>query len=105
VHAVVPESRVTLDSALLRENVIVLALEVGTDLAKRALIVDLVTEARRVNDRQADTGPFLVQLKLDSRRLDAHALLEMGGGWVIAVLALHHAAAAEGVDEGCAAGT
>ena len=34
VHAVVPEARVTLDTALFGKNVIVLSLEVSNDLRK-----------------------------------------------------------------------
>ena len=54
VHTVVAEARVTLDPALLGENVVVLALEVLADLAKGGLVVNGVAEAGSVNDSKAD---------------------------------------------------
>lgn len=81
VDTVVAETRVTLDTRLLGENVIVLALEVTDDFAEAAdllaqmrppwldvvtsvpgLVVDLVTETGGVDDGQRDAGSFLVQL-------------------------------------------
>jgi hypothetical protein len=103
VHTVVTEARVTLDPALFSKNVVVLALEVGADLAKGGLVVNGVAEARSVDNGQADAGSLLVKLELNSSGLDADALLDMGSGWVVVVLTVKHMAAAESVDEGCPA--
>ena len=103
MHTVVAEARVTLDSALLGENVVVLALEVLADLAKGGLVVNGVAEAGSVDNGQADAGSLLIELKLDGSGLDAHALFDVGSGRVVVVLALEHGAAAESVDKGCPA--
>jgi hypothetical protein len=103
VHTVVAEARVTLDPALLGQNVVVLALEVGADLAKGGLVVNGVAEARSVDNGQADAGSLLVKLELNSSRLDADALLNVGSGWVVVVLTVKHMAAAKSVDKGCPA--
>jgi len=50
VHTVIPETRVSLDSRLLGKNVVVLALEVADDLAKRSFVVDLISKARGINN-------------------------------------------------------
>ena len=105
VDAVVPESRVTLDSALLGQNVVVLSLEVTRDFAKGCLVVNAVTETGSVHDGQRDTSSFLIQLELDSHRLNLDTLLEMRSGRVISVQRCEDLAVAESVDEGCAAGT
>lgn len=63
MDAVVAESGVTLDSGLLGDNVVVLSFDVANQLCKAGLVVDIVTEARRVNDRQRDAGAFLVELE------------------------------------------
>jgi hypothetical protein len=62
VHTVIAESGVTLDTGLLGENIVVLALEVARDLAETGLVVDLVTEARGIDNGQRDTGSLLVKL-------------------------------------------
>lgn len=103
VHTVVAEARVTLDPALFSENVIVLALEVGADLAEGGLVVNGIAEAGSVDNGQTDASSLLVQLKLDSSRLDANTLLNVGSRWVVVILTLKHRAAAESVDEGCPA--
>lgn len=103
VHTVVAEARVTLDPALLSENIIVLALEVGADLAEGGLVVNGIAEAGSVDNGQTDASSLLVQLKLDSGRLDANTLLNVGSRWVVIILTLKHRAAAESVDEGCPA--
>ena len=103
VHTVVAEARVTLDPALLGKNVVVLALEVGADLAEGGLVVDGVAEAGSVDNGQTDAGSLLIQLELDGGRLDANTLLNVGSRWVVVILALKHGAAAESVDEGCPA--
>jgi hypothetical protein len=105
MDAVVPESRVTLDSALLGQNVIVLSLEVARDFTKGRLVVNAVTETRSVHDGQRDTGSFLIQLELHSHRLDLDTLLEMRSGRIISVQRCEDLAVAESVDKGCAAGT
>lgn len=105
VHTVVAEARVTLDPALLGENVIVLAFKVGADLAEGSLVVNGVAKARGVDNGQADASSFLVKLELDGDGLDADALLDVGGGGIIVVAALQDGLAAEGVDEGRPAST
>jgi hypothetical protein len=104
VDTVVAETRVTLDPALLGKNVIVLAFKVGADLAKGGLVVNGIAEAGGVDNGQADAGSLLIELKLDGSGLDAHALFDVGSGWVVVVLTLEHGAAAEGVDKGCPTG-
>lgn len=52
VYTIVTEPRVTLDTRFLREDIIVLSLEVANNLAEGGLVVDLVTEAGCVNDCQ-----------------------------------------------------
>ena len=103
VDTVVAEARVTLDSALFGEDVVVLALEVGADLAEGGLVVNGITEAGSVDNGQADAGSLLVQLELDGSRLDADALLNVGSGRVVVILTVKHMATAESVDEGCPA--
>lgn len=88
VNAVVSEARITLDTRLLGQNVVVLPLEKANNFRKAdspesalnlqvvvyvrdlgvapSLIVDLVTEAGSVNDGQRNTGSLLVKLKLCS---------------------------------------
>lgn len=111
VHPVVPEARVSLDPALLGEDVVVLPLQIARNLAKRLLVVHIVAEARRVNDGQADARAFLIELELDGDGLDLDLLLEVCRRWVVVVTGLRgarvgaeHGATAEGVDEGGAAG-
>lgn len=85
VDTVVAEARVTLDTALLGENVIVLALEVADNLGEadeaqgrsarstlearrrgerdlRELVVNLVSEAGGVNDGERDANALLLEL-------------------------------------------
>ena len=102
VDSVVPESRVTLDSALLCQDVIVLTLEVAGDLAEGSFVINAVTEARCVHDGQRDPCALLVQFKLDSHWLDLDALFEMRSGRVIGVERSQNLATAEGVDKSCA---
>lgn len=84
VDTVVPEARVTLDTRLLCENVVILPLEEAnnfretglynisgatlTDSSKRGiapgLIVDLITKTWSVHDGQRDTGSLLIKLEL-----------------------------------------
>lgn len=52
MDTVVAEAWVTLDSRLLGQNVVVLALEVPNNLREAGLVVNLVTEARGVDDGQ-----------------------------------------------------
>jgi hypothetical protein len=52
VDTVVAESGITLDTRLLRENVVVLSLEVANDFAEGGLVVDLIAEAGCVDDCQ-----------------------------------------------------
>jgi hypothetical protein len=67
------------------------------------LVVDLVSESRRVDDGERDAGAFLVELYGDG--LDLNALLHVGDGRVVDLLVAEHLLAAERVDEGGAAGT
>ena len=79
MHAVVPEAGVTLDTRLLREDVVVLALEVTNDFLEagsdysdatkearaayiRKLIVDVVTETGSIDDRKGNPDTILLQL-------------------------------------------
>ena len=78
MHSVVAEAWVTLDTRLLGENVIVLALEVTHDLLEtmcsgqwwkctvkmsyaRELIVNVITESRSVDDGQSNTDAILLE--------------------------------------------
>ena len=61
---IVPDSRITLDTGFFGKNVIVLTFQVAHNLSERCFIVDLVSEARRVDDRQRYTRAFLIQLEL-----------------------------------------
>ena len=90
VDTVVPEARVTLDTRLLSENVIVLAFEMANDLREAGLVIDLITESRRVHDGQRYASSFLIELELNSDGLDPDTLLEVGTGWVVGVFALEH---------------
>lgn len=83
MDSVIAESRVTLDPALLGQNVIVLALQVAYNLGKAALIVNAISKAGSVDNRKRDTGAFLVQLQLDRHRLDLNALFEVRRGRVV----------------------
>ena len=92
VHTVVAEAGVTLDPALLGQDVVVLALEVAHDLAEaadasqsswlataavrlehrasaRELVVDLVTESRGVDDGERDPDALLLELYGHTRRV------------------------------------
>lgn len=59
------------------------------DLGKARVIVDLVTESRRIHDGQRYAGAFLIELQLNCDRLDSNAILDMSTLWVIVgILAL-----------------
>lgn len=83
VNTVVAETRVTLDTALLSENVVVLALEVAHDLTEtvlvsssasprlvegkegedvRKLVVNLVSETGSVDDGEGNANAILLEL-------------------------------------------
>ena len=78
MDAVIPEARVTLDTGLFGENVVVLALKVASDLAEpsrlsdqsegggrshaRGFVVNVVPKARGVNDGQRNTHTVLLEL-------------------------------------------
>lgn len=84
VDTVVPEARVTLDTRLLCENVVILPLKEADDLRETGmyrisgatstdsseqgiapgLIVDLITKTRSVHDGQRDTSSLLIKLEL-----------------------------------------
>lgn len=86
VHSVVPEARVALDPRLLGELVIILSLEVAGDFTEtvetslatidrhtqslsagncsRGFVINLVSKAGGVDDRQRDAGAVLVQVEL-----------------------------------------
>ena len=111
MHAVVPETRVTLDARFFGEKVVVLAFEEADDFLEavdranrsafmslqkservddysRILIVNVLAESRGINDSQANTHPIL--LKLDVNRLDTDPLLEMRRLGVVADLVPNH---------------
>ena len=50
MHSVVPETRIPLDSRFFSKNIIVLALEISNDLAKRSLVIDLISKTGGVDD-------------------------------------------------------
>ncbi len=50
MHSVVPEARISLDSRFFCKNIIILALEVSNDLAKRSLVIDLISKPGCVDD-------------------------------------------------------
>jgi hypothetical protein len=78
MHTVIPEARVTLDTRLLSQNVVVLTLEVANDfleaktkrysvryvgmvIYERKLIVDVVPETRSVNNGKGNANTILLQ--------------------------------------------
>ena len=78
VNSVVSEARIALYSGLLRQNVIILAFEISDYLLKarskikkfkqqksmecsRVLIVNIISEARRINNRQSNTYTVLLK--------------------------------------------
>lgn len=105
MHAIVPEPWVPFDPAFLSQDVIILTLQEGADLAEAGLVVDAIAEAGCVDDGQADARALLVQLELDGDGLDAHALLLVRRRRVIGVAMLDDRPAAQRVDEGGAART
>lgn len=82
VDTVVPEARVTLDTRLLGEKIIILPLEITDNLGETVshlvrehvnnimmriipgLVVNRIAESRSVDDGQQDASSLLVQLKL-----------------------------------------
>lgn len=98
VYTVVPEARVTLDTGLLGENVVVLPLEEADDLLEGILVVDVVTKPGRVHNGKADAHAILVKLDVDG--LDADALLDVSGLRVVRDLVSNDLGLAEGVNEG-----
>jgi hypothetical protein len=50
MHTVISETRVSLDSRLLGQNVVVLAFEVSDDFAKGSFVIDLISKARGINN-------------------------------------------------------
>jgi hypothetical protein len=64
VYAIIPETRVTLDTRFLSQDVIVLPLQVADNLRKASLVVYLVAESGSIDNGQGDTGALLVKLKL-----------------------------------------
>ena len=105
VDSIVPEARVTLDPALLCQDVIILTLEVARDLAEGGFVVDAITKAWGVNNGQRNPRTLLIQLQLNGHWLDLDALLKVCGGWVVGIERGEDLAAAKSVDEGGAAGT
>lgn len=62
MNTVVPETRVTLDTRLFCENVIVLALKITNNLLESKLVVDVVTKSRRVDDGERDADTVFLKL-------------------------------------------
>lgn len=79
MHTVIPEARVTFNTRLLSQNVIVLTLEVANNfleaktkrysvryvrmgIYERKLIVDVVPKTRRVNNGKGNANAILLQL-------------------------------------------
>ena len=107
MHPVIPKSRIALNPTLLRQNIIVLPLQVTGDFTKARLIVHTVTESWSVHNRQADPRAFLIELQLHGHGLDLDAWLASAFaievGRSIRVEMREDALLAEGVDEGGAA--
>jgi hypothetical protein len=62
MNALVFEPRVTFDSRLLGEDIIVLLLEISNDRREGRFVVDVVTEPGRITNGEADGHAILVQL-------------------------------------------
>lgn len=50
MNSVVPETRVSFDSRFFGKNVIILPFEIANNLAKGSFVIDLVSEARGVDN-------------------------------------------------------
>ena len=83
MHTVISEPGIALDARLLSQNIIVLSFEMPHDLRKARVVVNLVTKARRVHNRQGYACSLLVKLQLNSDRLDSDAILDMSTLWII----------------------
>ena len=109
VDAIVPKSWVSLDSALLCENVIVLPLKIVADLCEARFVVHAITESWGIDDGQGHASTFLIKFKLNSERLDLDTRL--ASALVVQVWRLfgikmrEDSLLAEGVDEGSSAST
>lgn len=100
VDSVIAESRVTLDSALFGQNVVVLPLQEGHYLVEGSLVVNAIAEAGCIDDGQRHASAFLIKFQLDSHGLDLDAFLDVCGCRVISVHRLQDLAPAEGIDKG-----
>lgn len=105
VHSVIPEPWVTLDPALLCQDIIVLTLEIARNLAEGGFVVDAITETWGVDNGQRHPCALLIQFQFNSHWLDLDAFLKVCGGWIIGIEWGKDGSAAEGIDEGGAAGT
>lgn len=70
MDTIVTESGVSLDAGLGGENVIVLMFKVADNLAEAGFVVNLITEARGVDDGQRDAGSFIIDFELYCRWSD-----------------------------------
>lgn len=100
MDSVVAESRVTLDSALLSQNVVVLPLQEGHYLVEGSLVVNAVAEAGRVDNGERHASAFLIELQLHCDGLDLNTFLDVCSCGVIGVHGLQDLTSAKSVDKG-----
>lgn len=61
MDSVIPETRVALDATFLRENIIVLPLKIPDNFLKSEFIVDIVTKAGSIDNREGDANTILLK--------------------------------------------
>ncbi len=85
MNAIIAEAGVTLDTGLLCENIVVLSLKIANNLTEAfiwsailpvdahssvyllpCLVINLVSEARCIDDSQGDAGSFFIQFQFCS---------------------------------------
>lgn len=84
VDTVVPETRVTLDTRFLCENVVVLSLEKAEDLLECWFVVKVVAKSWDVD--QSDAQSHTILIKLDVDWPDPDTFLDVSRLWVVANL-------------------
>ena len=107
MHPIIPKPGIALNPTLLRQNIIILPLQITRNLAKARLVIHAIAKPRRVHNRETDARPFLVQFELDGDWLDfdvglaRRLAVEVGRG--VGVEVREHGFLAQSVDEGGAA--
>ncbi len=99
MNTVISEPWITLDTAFLSQNVIILAFQMPNDFRERSFVVNLITESWCINNGERYTGSFLVQFQFNSNWLDPDAFFQVSARWVLGVFGLQDTLSAEGVDE------